>query len=114
MKVIVAGSRGVKDYRVVKDAIIESGFYITTLVSGMAKGVDELGVKFALENNIPIEEHYPNWKKYGKKAGCLRNIKMAKSGAEALIAVWDGESTGTKNMIDEAIKRGLSIFVYHV
>jgi hypothetical protein len=32
--------------------------------------------------------------------------------AEALVAVWDGASRGTKHMIREAGKRGLRVFVY--
>ena len=34
--------------------------------------------------------------------------------ADALIAVWDGESRGTKNMIDEATSRNLKLFVYKI
>lgn len=34
--------------------------------------------------------------------------------ADALIAIWDGESRGTANMIEEAEKRGLKVFVYRV
>ena len=33
------------------------------------------------------------------------------SGADALIAFWDGKSRGTKNMIDTATKRGLKVAV---
>lgn len=113
MKVIVAGSRDIEEYEIVKDAISQSGFYITMLVSGMARGVDRLAVQFALKYGIKIEEHYPEWNKYGKKAGCLRNIKMLDSGAEALIAVWDGKSKGTAHIIREAKKRNVPIFVYH-
>lgn len=31
--------------------------------------------------------------------------------AEALIALWDGESRGTKHMIDLARRKGLRVFV---
>jgi hypothetical protein len=31
--------------------------------------------------------------------------------ADALIAFWDGESTGTANMIEEAEKRNLKVIV---
>ncbi len=36
-----------------------------------------------------------DWNKYGKKAGPVRNRKMADY-AEALIAVWDGKSRETR------------------
>jgi uncharacterized phage-like protein YoqJ len=42
---------------------------------------------------------YPaNWRKYGKRAGHRRNQQMADN-ADALIALWDGESPGTRDMI---------------
>jgi hypothetical protein len=34
--------------------------------------------------------------------------------ADALVAIWDGKSRGTANMIQEAEKRGLRVFVYPV
>jgi hypothetical protein len=34
--------------------------------------------------------------------------------ADALIAIWDGESRGTKNMIEEATKRGLRVYVKRI
>jgi hypothetical protein len=34
--------------------------------------------------------------------------------ADALIAIWDGESRGTKNMIEEATKRNLSVYVKRI
>ena len=43
MKVIIAGSRNFTDYKVLQDAIKNSGFKITEVVSGGAKGVDSLG-----------------------------------------------------------------------
>ena len=51
-----------------------------------------------------------DWDKYGKRAGYLRNVQMAEY-ADALLAFWDGESRGTKNMIDEALSRGLKVGV---
>ena len=34
--------------------------------------------------------------------------------ADALIVLWDGESRGTKHMIDYATKKGLKVFIYLV
>jgi hypothetical protein len=33
--------------------------------------------------------------------------------AEALIALWDGQSRGTKHMIETARKKGLRCYVYN-
>lgn len=111
MKTIIAGSRGINDYSIVLEAIEHSGFEITEVVSGTARGVDKLGERYAVENVIPITRFVPDWNKYGKRAGFLRNAEMGDY-AEALVAVWDGESRGTKQMIDYATKKGLKVFVY--
>ena len=48
MRVIVAGSRGITDPNVVATAIAASGFQVTELVSGTARGADQLGEAWAL------------------------------------------------------------------
>jgi len=110
MKVIIAGSRGIADYDVVEKAIKESGFEITEIVSGGARGPDQIGEQYATRNSITLKQFIPDWRQFGRQAGYLRNEKMANYG-EALIAVWDGESKGTKHMIDLATKKGLKVFV---
>jgi predicted Rossmann fold nucleotide-binding protein DprA/Smf involved in DNA uptake len=111
MKVIIAGSRSIVDYEIVRKAIEESKFNIDIVVSGCARGVDTFGEQWAIENNIKIEKHPADWNRYGKRAGYLRNEEMAKV-ADALIAVWDGESNGTAHMIKLALKYKLKIFIY--
>lgn len=101
MKVIVAGSRSIVDYTIVAAVLNSSRFKITEIVCGEAKGVDSLGRRYAEENNIPIAS-FPvtseDWNKKGKAAGYIRNKEMGEY-AEALIAIWDGESRGTQHMI---------------
>ena len=110
MKVIIAGSRKIVDYEILKKAIQESGFEITQIISGGAKGADNLGERYAREMNIPCRVMTANWDFYGLQAGYLRNEDMAKAG-EALIALWDGKSKGTRNMISIAKRHGLKIYV---
>jgi len=112
-KTIIAGSRTITDSNIIKKAIKESNFNITEIVSGCARGVDSLGEEYAKLNNIPIKRFSPNWKLYGKFAGIKRNREMADY-ADSLIAIWNGKSRGTKNMIDEANMRGLNIYVYKI
>lgn len=110
MKTIIAGSRSIKRYSIVKQAILESKFKITRIVSGRARGVDYLGEVYARINKIPIDPFPAKWEKYGKAAGAIRNQLMAQN-ADALIAVWDGESPGTANMIKLAKENNLKIFI---
>lgn len=113
MKTIIAGSREIVDYEVVKKAISSSEFNITAIISGAARGVDALGERYATENKIPLIKKPANWNLYGKSAGYKRNEEMAKE-ADALIAIWDGKSKGTFNMINIARMRGLKIYVEKV
>ena len=110
MKTIIAGSRNIKNISIIYQTVYESGFDITEVVSGTARGVDKLGEQWATENNIPIKRMPANWNLYGKSAGPIRNNEMADY-ADALIAIWDGKSKGTKWMIDVANKRGLMVYV---
>lgn len=50
---------------------------------------------------------------YGKRAGHIRNRQMAEC-SEALIALWDGKSKGTQNMINVAGELNLRVFIYYV
>lgn len=126
MKVIVAGSRDFFNYEVVCDAIEKSGFEITELVSGNAKGVDTLGERWAFETDTPVRLFPARWKelnqpgavvkenKYGKynaNAGFFRNGLMADY-ADALIAV-DTGTGGTGNMIKQMKELGKPVFKYN-
>lgn len=110
MKTIIAGSRDITDYSILESAIVQAGWRPTTVISGTARGVDLLGERWALENNVPVERCTADWAALGKKAGYVRNEFMAKN-ADALIALWDGQSKGTKHMIDVAKKAGLQVFI---
>lgn len=111
MKVIIAGSRTITDYAIVVAAIKASGFEITEVVSGGAWGVDSLGEKWAYENGINKRVFMANWKTDGKRAGPIRNQRMSEY-ANALIAVWDGLSPGTRDMIARAEKLGLKVYIH--
>lgn len=111
MKTIIAGSRSIADPETVAAAVEASGFEIAEVVSGCCRGVDKLGEKWAEDRGLPVKRFLANWGKHGKSAGPIRNREMAEY-ADALIAIWDGKSRGTANMIEEAEKRGLKVFVY--
>lgn len=111
MKTIIAGSRNCTDYFQLIEAVAECSWEITSVVSGMARGVDTLGIMYAHNNSLPLHKYPADWNKYGKSAGPKRNIQMVEN-AEALIALWDGESKGTKHMIDIATSKGLKVYVH--
>lgn len=98
MKVVIAGSRNITDRMSLVKAIKQSGFEITEVVSGTARGLDRMGESWARANDIPIKEFPADWHNHGRAAGPIRNNEMAKY-ADAAIILWDGQSSGTLNMI---------------
>lgn len=112
MKTIIAGSRGLKWADVeAATAACPWTAEISEVVSGCAPGVDRLGELWAKRRSIPMRYFPAQWGMYGKSAGPRRNSMMAEY-ADALVAVWDGESKGTQNMIGQARDRGLRVFVW--
>lgn len=106
--VIIAGTRTFNDYDLLckKCDVFFSRMKPDAIVCGEARGADLLGRRYAEEHGIPILSFPADWDTYGKKAGYLRNRQMAEA-AHALVVFWDGESRGTKNMIDLAHEYGL-------
>lgn len=112
MKVIIAGSREFMDFPLLFskcEEILEHESDIE-IVSGTAKGADKLGEHYASLKGYGVARFPADWDKHGKAAGFLRNKEMAEY-ADVLIAFWNGESKGTKHMIDLAESKGLKIHV---
>lgn len=104
MRVIIAGSRSVDDNwnGGLADAVhkFENTIgNVDEVISGCAKGADELGEAWADLYNIPVTRYPAQWTEYGRRAGIIRNEAMGKV-ADGLIALWDGSSKGTKHMIE--------------
>lgn len=99
MKVIIAGGRSFFNYDLVKETLLPMKSEIECIISGRANGADSLGEKFAEEHGIEILYFPAEWDKYGRSAGYIRNKEMANE-ADFLVAFWDGNSKGTKHMID--------------
>ena len=114
MKTIIAGSRSTESFGFVVLAAYgasEQGIIPSEVVSGGADGVDKFGEQYAKNCLLPVKRFPADWKRYGRAAGRQRNLQMAVY-AEALIAVWDGKSPGTRHMIETAERMGLKVFVY--
>lgn len=115
VRCIIAGSRDGIGYDAVEKAVEASGWAdrITTVLSGGARGVDTYGERWAEASGPPVERHPPKWSQHGGAAGPIRNREMAEC-SDALVAVWDGESKGTRNMIEQARARRLQVYVHQV
>jgi len=107
VRVIIAGSRSYPGWiDGVDRAVKASGLEIATVISGVNEGADTAGGMWAYVNKIPLES-YPA--AYWDKAGLIRNQQMADV-ADALIALWDGKSRGTRDMIERMAKKPTIIY----
>ena len=120
MNIAVVGSREFKDKEFVFTILNQffdnqlmygdiSSDYI--LVSGGANGVDSWAEEFWRKNTGTCIIFKPDWNKYGKRAGFLRNELIIKE-ADMILAFWDGQSKGTKHSIDLAIEAKKLINIY--
>lgn len=107
MKIAIIGSRTFNDYQFLKETLSEYKD-IDIIVSGGATGADSLSERYAKENNIQTLIFKPNWDKYGKRAGYLRNIEIVDN-SDLVIAFWDGKSQGTKHSLQYAKKQGVPV-----
>lgn len=117
-RLIVAGGREITDRgfvfgeldRLTGNLLKEN---VVTEVCGEARGVDVIGREWAELKGLVVDSFPANWDAHGKAAGMMRNKLMANHGTH-LVAFWDGESRGTKQMIDVARSFGLVVRVVKV
>ena len=118
-KLIIAGGRGFTDSKKMHTALDllanhgELKDYAVSIVTGMARGADMLAHEFALAFNVKRYEFPADWNQYGKRAGFIRNKQMGDF-ADGLLAFWDGQSRGTKQMIEymQSLKKPTYIIRY--
>jgi len=111
MRTIIAGGRDIHDPAILERAIAACPWTITQVVTGGATGVDQMGSDWARRHGVFQVQHCANWGAEGKAAGPIRNRLMAQD-AQALLAITRG-SKGTANMIEEARKAKLRVFVFN-
>ena len=117
-RVVIAGCRDYDNYDEAKPYI---DFCLSNLrkenniiiVSGCASGVDAIGERYAKENGFSVEKYPADWKTYGKSAGPLRNKQIAEI-TDYVICFWDGQSRGTKSMIDYAKGYDMPIMIKRI
>lgn len=114
LKVIIAGSRDFNDYQLL-EKLADMYFQNYSpgqieIVSGGARGADCLGERYAQARGMALRVMPADWNTHGKSAGYRRNEEMAKYATHCIV-FWDGESRGTKHMIDLATKYNLVLRV---
>lgn len=107
MKLAIIGSRGLR--------VEDLGAYllpgVTELVSGGAKGIDTCAKEYALSHGLKLTEFLPDYRRYGRAAPLVRNREIV-AYADQVLAFWDGNSPGTKRVIDQCNKQKKKVTVY--
>ena len=110
MKVAVIGSRTYCDRNRIFEELtaFHSEKLISLIISGGAHGADSIAQDWAKMNNIEAQIFLPDWKKFGKSAGVIRNKDIIGL-CEYCLAFWDGLSKGTLNSINLAKAKKIPI-----
>lgn len=111
-RIIVAGSRGFSDKSMLfaeLDHLLQRLSPIE-IVCGEARGADTLGREWAESRGWQVKSFPANWNAHGRRAGYLRNQEMADYATHCVV-FWDGQSRGSKHMIDIAKAAGLGLRV---
>ena len=81
------------------------------IVSGGAKGVDTCAREYALANGLKLTEFLPEYNRYGRGAPLKRNLQIIDY-ADCVLAFWDGQSRGTKFVIEHCKAQGKPVRVF--
>lgn len=115
MKLIVAGGRDFVNTQVMITVLmdlVEKGKIDPNpeLVCGMARGADLTAYSLWSGAEMVIHKFPADWVRLGKRAGFKRNQEMGEF-ADAAVCFWDGNSKGTKHMIDIMNKLNKPVYV---
>ena len=113
MQLIIAGSRTFTDYQLLCQTLALERSRITQVLTGGARGADQLGFRWALQHHIRSRCFAAAWERFGKAAGVRRNHQMAQAG-DVLLAVWDGQSPGTAHLVQCMRQLGKPVVVIRV
>lgn len=110
MRVLVCGGRDFADESTVVNYLfrIDDERKITSIIHGGASGADEIGGKTAQLLQVPCTVYRASWKKYGKKAGPMRNQRMLDEGKPDLVVAFAG-GRGTADMVLRARTSGVEV-----
>ena len=112
MKIAIVGSRNYPELDKVREYVqdLPKG---SIVVSGGADGVDETAEDEARKLGLEVISISPEWNKYGKTAGLIRNDLIVLT-ADCVVAFWDGVSRGTKYTIDKAREKNVITQIFNI
>jgi hypothetical protein len=119
--ILTTGCRDWTDHNAVGNALYEETLGHTDIVvfhGDCPTGADKFVGECCDAVNLYCRAFPADWEQHGKAAGPIRNREMVKAalvirnlnhGRVVCLAFWDGESRGTWNCIQEAVRAGLPV-----
>tara|TARA_B110000902_G_scaffold172948_1_gene196609 strand:- start:290 stop:637 length:348 start_codon:yes stop_codon:yes gene_type:complete len=108
MRVLIAGGRDFTDKETMKN-VLAGVPRCSVIISGTARGADQLGESWAEARGIAVERYPADWDTYGKAAGHIRNQQMLDEGKPDYVVVFPG-GKGSESMVKKARKAGLNVY----
>ncbi len=114
-RVIICGGRHFDNYDCLEETMdgllaeFDLDFDNIEIISGHCSGADQLGEKYAENNNILCSVFPAQWKKYGRAAGPIRNSEMISYASESdfpiIVAFVSPKTRGTNDTVKKAEKQ---------
>lgn len=112
VRIIICGSRVWGDVEIVhhilQKLVHQHGSRLVIIHGGASRGTDMIAHRYCQEHGVREEVHPADWTRHGKRAGHMRNQKMADSGAEGCVA-FNASTRGTQSMIEKALAAGITV-----
>jgi hypothetical protein len=89
--------------------IYEEGDYLMS--GGCPQGADNFAEQIARELGLTIIIHHANWKKYGKRAGIIRNQFIADDCNVLIALVAEDRKGGTEDTVKKVEKKGKKVIL---
>lgn len=126
-RILVCGGRDFNDWNLLRSTLYnicderdwnspsdDHGNYLpdVVIIAGGAKGADDLADQWAVVNWTGLEVYKADWKKYGRRAGPIRNQQMLDEGKPDLVVAFPTPtSTGTWDMVRRSQKNKIETII---
>jgi len=106
--VLICGGRRFNDRQRLNDIMRTFRPKPELIIVGGATGADELGLRWAIDNEVNCEVYPARWTEHGRSAGPRRNERMIREGKpDAVVAMPGGR--GTSDLVRRATREGVVV-----